>query len=121
MVHPMSTVTSLRAKLAGLIMLCVVVIFTLTSLEVRIPAQGSAVPAGCHHHAPLPAPQPVSHHCCIFEHHPAALSGFTADFASPLNFFYLLPGDITPVTRSCISSAAILIGSSPPGIAPLRI
>jgi hypothetical protein len=121
MVHPISTVPRLRAKLVGLGMLCAVIVFTLTPLALRISAQGNAAPAGCHDQAPAPAPQPVSHHCCIFEHHPAALTGFTADFASPLDSSYLLAGDKTPVIYSRASSTAILIGSSPPGIAPLRI
>ena len=121
--HPMSIVTFLQKKLAGLVMLCAVTAFTVTPLAVRISAPENSAPAGCHHQtpAPAPAPQPVSHHCCIFEHHPAALTGFTADFASPLDSSYLLADDTTPVTCSRVSSAAILIGSSPPGTAPLRI
>jgi hypothetical protein len=121
MVHPMFTVTSLRAKLVGLVMLCAVTAFTVTPLAVRISALQNAAPAGCHHQAPVPSPQPVSHHCCIFEHHPAALTGFTADFTSPLDSSYLLARDKTRVTCWRVSSSATLIGSSPPGIAPLRI
>ena len=121
MVHPMSTVTSSQTKLVGLVMLCAVVVFTVTPLAVRISALGNAAPAGCHHQAPAPAPQPVSHHCCIFEHHPAALTVFTADFASPPDSSYLLAGDTTLVTNSLLPFAAILSGSSPPGTAPLRI
>jgi hypothetical protein len=121
MVHPMSTVNSLQTKLIGLVMLCAVIVFTITPLAVRISPQGNAAPAGCHRQAPAPTPEPVGHHCCIFEHHPVALTGFTADFASPLNCSHLSADDTTLITSSLLPSSAILMGSSPPGTAPLRI
>src|SRR5882672_10869342 len=115
MVHPMSTVTSLRAKLVGLIVLWVVTAFTGTPLAVQISLPAGAAPAGCHHQSPAPAaPEPVGHHCCAFDHHPAALTGFTSDFSGPHDFSHLLPGDSTLVTCLHLPSCGILIGSSPP-------
>jgi hypothetical protein len=115
-------VTSLRAKLVGLIVLGVVTAFAVTPLAVQISAAANPAPAGCHHQTPAPAtPEPVGHHCCVFDHHPAALTGFTPDFSGPHDFSHLLPVDSTLITRSHVRSSGILIGSSPPGTAPLRI
>ena len=112
----------LRAKLIGLIVLFVVTAFTVTPLAVQISLAADAAPAGCHHQAPAPAaPEPVSHHCCAFDHHPAALTGFTPDFSGPQDFSHPLTVDATLVSCSRVPSSGILIGSSPPGIAPLRI
>ena len=118
----MFTVASLRAKLVGLIVLCVVTAFTVTPLAVQISLAADAPPAGCHHQTPAPqAPDPVSHHCCAFDHHPAALTGFTPDFSGTQDFSHLLPVDAMLVTCAQVPSSTILIASSPPGIAPLRI
>ena len=118
----MFTVTSLRAKLVGLVVLCVVIAFTVTPVAVQIANAADTAPAGCHHQTPAPAtPEPVSHHCCAFDHHAAALTGFTPDFSGPHDFSHPLTVDETLVTCLHLPSCGILIGSSPPGIAPLRI
>jgi len=118
----MFTVASLRAKLVGLIVLCVVTAFTVTPLALQISLAADAPPAGCHHPTPAPqAPDPVSHHCCAFDHHPAALTGFTPDFSSPHDFSHFLPIDPSLVACLHLPSRGILIGWSPPGTAPLRI
>jgi hypothetical protein len=118
----MFAVTCLRAKLVGLIVLCVVTAFTVTPLAVKISRTADPAPAGCHHQAPAPAiPEPVSHHCCAFDHHPAALTGFTPDISGPQDFSHLLAVDATVVSCSRVPSSGGLIGFSPPGIAPLRI
>src|ERR1700693_1677985 len=84
MVHSMSTVTSLRARLLGLVVLCMVAAFTVTPVAVQISIAADTSPAGCHHQAPAPAaPEPGTHHCCAFDHQPAALTGFTPDFSGP--------------------------------------
>jgi len=122
MVHPMATVTSLRAKLVGLIVLCVVTAFTVTPLAVQISPLATAPPAGCHHQAPSPAaPEPASHHCCAIDHHPAALTGSTPDLSGLHDFSHLLAVEPMLVTCLHLPSSGILIGSSPPGTAPLRI
>jgi len=122
MVHPMYTVTPLHAKLVALIVLCVVTAFMVSPLAAQISLAADTAPAGCHHQAPAPAaPDPVSHHCCAFGHHPAALTGFTPDFSGPHDFSHLLPVDPTIVTSSRLPPSGILTGFSPPGIAPLRI
>src|SRR5882724_4227479 len=120
-VTSMFTMISLRAKPVALLVLCIVTAFTVTSLAVQISRASDAAPAGCHHQPPAPAaPDPVSHHCCAFGHHPAAFTGSTPDFSGPHEFSHLLPIDPTLATSSHVPSSGILIGSSPPGIAPLR-
>jgi hypothetical protein len=120
MVHPMFTVISLRTKLVGLVVLCVVTAFTGTPLAMQISLATDATPAGCHHQAPAPA-APVSHHCCAFDHDPAALTGFAPDFLGAHDFSYLSLIEPPLVTRSHVPPCGALIGSSPPGIASLRI
>src|SRR5204862_6853870 len=81
-----------------------------------------APPAGCHHQTPAPeAPEPVSHHCCAFDHHPAALTGLTPDFFGLHDLSYLSSVELPFFACSHLPSRGILIGSSPPGTAPLRI
>jgi hypothetical protein len=122
MVHSMSTVTSLRARLVGLVVLCIVTAFTVTPVAVQISIAADARPAGCHHQAPAPAaPEPGTHHCCAFDHQPAALTGFAADFSGPHDPSHLFPVDPTLVTCLHVPSTGFLIESSPPGGAPLRI
>lgn len=118
----MSIVVSLRTKLVGLAVLCILIAFTVTPLVAQISPPADAAPAGCHHQAPAPAaPEPVSHHCCAFDHHPAALTGFTPDFSGPQDFSHPLTVDATVVSCLRVPSSGTLIGFSPPGIAPLRI
>jgi len=100
--------------------LCVVTAFTATPLAVQTSLAADAAPAGCHHQAPV-TPQPASHHCCALGHHTAALTAFTPDFSGPHDFSHLFTVDPALVTYSQSPSSRILIGSSPPGIAPLRI
>ena len=118
----MFTVASLRPKLVGLIVLCAVTAFTISPLAVQISLAADAAPAGCHHQPPAPAaPEPVTHHCCAFDHQPAALTGFAPDFLEAHDFSYLSSVDPTLVTCSHVPLSVILIGSGPPGVAPLRI
>ena len=122
MVHPMSTVTSLCTKLVGPVVLCIITAFTVTPLAVQISKAADARPAGCHQPGPAPAtPEPDTHHCCAFDHHPAALTGFAPDFLGAHDFSGLSLIEPPLVTRSHVPPCGILIGSSPPGIAPLRI
>jgi hypothetical protein len=121
-VHSRYAVTFLRAKLVALIVLWVVTAFAVTPLAVPMVAAADAPPAGCHHQTPAPeAPQPVSHHCCAFDHHPAALTGLTPDFFGLHDLSYLSSVELPYFTCSHLPSRGILIGSSPPSTAPLRI
>ena len=118
----MLTVIVLPAKLVGLVVLCMVTAFTVTPFAVQIYTAAEAAPAECHHPGPGPAPpEPATHHCCAFDHHPAALTGFTPDFLGAHDFSHLSSIARTLATCSHVPLSVFLIGSSPPGTPPLRI
>jgi hypothetical protein len=88
------------------------------------PAVQTPHPAGCHSHGPAtPSPAPASYQCCVTGHDAAipsvarALRPLVARFAASDGGEDLALAS----TFAAHFSSNVVIASSPPGIAPLRI